>query len=212
MDGPLEHRRGAGRGYHTSSPFTLLSFTMRAHRSSDDDVAPAGDDSAPDRPSKTQLKKASHELQDLGEALVEMPDDRLAGLDIDESLRDAIHAYKHTRSHEGRRRQMQYIGKLMRSVDPEPIRERLKVWDGVSAEHTAKQHRVERWRDRLIEDETAVDELARIHPGIDTRHLRALSRKAREERGAGSPPRAYRELFRMLREIVVESVREDDAV
>jgi ribosome-associated protein len=107
---------------------------------------------------------------------------------------------------------MQYIGKLMRSVDPAPIREKLKVWDGLSAEHTAQQHRVERWRDRLLEDDAAIDELLRAHPGIDARRLRALARKAREERSAGTPLRAYRDLFRALREIVVESAREDDAV
>jgi ribosome-associated protein len=106
---------------------------------------------------------------------------------------------------------MQYIGKLMRSVDPAPIREKLKIWDGVSAEHTARQHRVERWRDRLIEDEATVDELLRTHPGIDARRLRALARKAREERAARAAPRAYRELFKALREIVIGSVGEDDA-
>jgi ribosome-associated protein len=81
----------------------------------------------------------------------------------------------------------------------------------VSAEHTAKQHRVERWRDRLIENESAADELLRVHPGMDARHLRALARKAREERASGSPPRAYRELFRALREILVGPADEDDA-
>src|SRR3954470_17685045 len=96
---------------------------MRAPRSPDDDVAHESDEATPERPSKTQLKKESHELQDLGAALVEMPDDRLASLDMDESLRDAIREYKHTRSHEGRRRQMQYIGKLMRRADIEPLRE-----------------------------------------------------------------------------------------
>ena len=165
-----------------------------------------------EKPSKTQRKREMHELQALGARLVELNSEQLAAVGLPEELREAVEFARRTTKNEARRRQMQYIGKLMRSVDPEPIRERLKVWDGVSAEHTARQHRVERWRDRLLEDEAAVDELARIHPGIDTRHLRALSRKAREERGAGSPPRAYRELFRTLREIVVESAREDDAV
>lgn len=152
-----------------------------------------------------------HELQDLGERLVDLNSEQLAAVGLPEDLRDAIEFARRTTKHEARRRQMQYIGRLMRSVDPEPIREKLKVWDGVSAEHTAQQHRIERWRDRLLEDEAAIDELLRAHPGIDARRLRALTRRAREERGAGTPPRAYRELFRALREIVVESAHEDDA-
>ena len=164
-----------------------------------------------EKPSKTQRKREMHELQALGVRLVELNSEQLAAVGLPEGLRDAIEFARRTTKHEARRRQMQYIGKLMRSIDPEPIREKLKIWDGVSAQHTAQQHRVERWRDRLLEDETAVDELVRTHPGIDTRHLRALARKARDERAAGSPPRAYRELFRALREIVVESAHEDDA-
>jgi len=164
-----------------------------------------------EKPSKTQRKREMHELQALGVRRVELDSEQLAAVGLPEYLRDAIEFARRTTKHEARRRQMQYIGKLMRSIDPEPIREKLKIWDGVSAQHTAQQHRVERWRDRLLEDETAVDELVRTHPGIDTRHLRALARKARDERAAGSPPRAYRELFRALREIVVESAHEDDA-
>jgi ribosome-associated protein len=164
-----------------------------------------------EKPSKTQRKREMHELQTLGARLVELNSEQLAAIGLPDDLRDAVEFARRTTKHEARRRQMQYIGKLMRSVDPAPIREKLKVWDGVSAEHTARQHRVERWRDRLLEDETAVDELLRAHPGIDARHLRALARKAREERRAGSPPRAYRELFRTLREIVVDSAHGDDA-
>ncbi len=164
-----------------------------------------------EKPSKTQRKREMHELQALGARLVELNSEQLAAIALPEDLRDAIEFARRASKHEARRRQMQYIGKLMRSVDPEPIREKLKIWDGVSAEHTARQHRVERWRDRLIEDEKAVDELARAHPGIDARHLRALARKAREERAAGTPLRAYRELFRALREIVVASAQEDDS-
>lgn len=163
-----------------------------------------------DKPSKTQRKREMHELQALGARLVELNSEQIAAIGLPEDLRDAIEFAKRTTKHEARRRQMQYIGRLMRSVDPEPIREKLKVWDGVSAEHTARQHRVERWRDRLLEDEAVVDELVRAHPGIDARRLRALARKAREERAAGSSPLAYRELFRALREIVVESANEDD--
>ena len=164
-----------------------------------------------DKPSKTQRKREMHELQELGSRLVELNAQQLDEVGLPDDLRDAIEFAQRTTKHEARRRQMQYIGKLMRSIEPGPIREKLKVWDGVSAEHTAKQHRVERWRDRLLEDDSALDELVRGHPKIDARHLRALARKARDERAAGAPPRAYRELFRALREIVVDSGREDDA-
>jgi ribosome-associated protein len=104
--------------------------------------------------------------------------------------------------HEARRRQMQYIGRLMREVDPKPIREKLKIWDGVSHEHAARQHRIERWRERLLEDEAALAELAREHRGIDTQRLRALVRSARDEQASGRPVKNYRELFRALREIL----------
>ena len=164
-----------------------------------------------EKPSKTQRKREMHELQELGARLVELNSEQLAAVALPEDLHQAIEQVRGMTKHEARRRQMQYIGRLMRSVDPGPIREKLKVWDGVSAEHTARQHRVERWRDRLLEDETAVDELASAHPGIDARRLRTLARRAREERGAGTPPRAYRELFKALREIVVDSGHEDDA-
>ncbi len=164
-----------------------------------------------EKPSKTQRKREMHELQALGARLVELNSEQLASVRLPEDLHQAIEQVRGMTKHEARRRQMQYIGRLMRSVDPGPIREKLKVWDGISAEHTARQHRVERWRDRLLENEDAVDELAGAHPGIDARRLRALARKAREERGAGSPPRAYRELFKALREIVVDSAHEDDA-
>ncbi len=165
-----------------------------------------------EKPSKTQRKREMHELQALGARLVELNPEQLAAVGLPEHLRDAVEFCRRTTKHEARRRQLQYIGKLMRSVDPGPIREKLKVWDGVSAEHTARQHRVERWRDRLLEDDAAVDELVRAQPGIDARRLRALAGRAREERAAGTPPRAYRELFRVLREIVVDPAREDDAV
>jgi len=162
-----------------------------------------------EKPSKTQRKREMHELQGLGARLVELNPGQLDEIGLPEDLRDAIEFAQRTTKHEARRRQLQYIGKLMRSVDPAPIREKLKIWDGISVEHTAKQHRVERWRDRLIEDESAVEELLRAHPGIDARHLRALARKARTERAAGSPPRAYRELFRELRAIVLDPAGED---
>src|SRR3954469_4568635 len=95
---------------------------MPSDKTAPDDQA-AADLAALTRPSKTRRKHDSHALQALGEALAELPDERLAGLPIEESLVDAVRTHTRTRSHEGRRRQMQYIGKLMRAVDAEPIRE-----------------------------------------------------------------------------------------
>jgi len=74
------------------------------------------------RPSKTRLKHEAHELQALGAALTELPPERLDALELAEPLRDALLEWRRTRSHEGRRRQLQYIGKLMRNVDVEPLR------------------------------------------------------------------------------------------
>ena len=174
------------------------------------------DRAAPDvqdeeKPSKTQRKRAMHELQALGRRLVDLNPEQLGAVALPEGLRDAVEQARRITRHEARRRQLQYIGRLMRSVDPEAIRAKLKAWDGVSTEETARLHRIERWRERLIEDDGAIGALASAHPGIDTRRLRALVRNTREERNAGRPPRAYRELFRALREIVAETRSTDDA-
>jgi ribosome-associated protein len=163
-----------------------------------------------ERPSKTQRKREMHELQSLGEQLVELNPEQLAAIVLPEDLRSAIDAVRRITRREARRRQLQYIGRLMRTVDPEPIREKLKVWHGISVEHTARVHRVERWRERLMEDEIAMREFTRAHVGADTQRLRALVRKARHERDAGLPPRSYRELFRALRDIMSETDAEPD--
>jgi len=157
---------------------------------------------AEEKPSKTQRKRVMHELQELGERLIALNPDQLAAVALPENLHDAVEQARRITRHEARRRQLQYIGRLMRAVDPEPIREKLKIWDGVSTEETARVHRIERWREALVEDATAFGALARAHPGIDTQRVRALVRNAREERNAGRPPRAYRELFRALRDII----------
>lgn len=158
-----------------------------------------------EKPSKTQRKREMHELQALGARLVELNSEQLDAVALPEDLRDAVDRAQRITKHEARRRQLQYIGRLMRSVDPGPIREKLKVWDGVSNEETARVHRIERWRERLLEDDGTIGALVRVHPGIDTQRLRSLVRNAREERKAGRPPRAYRELFRALRDIIPDS-------
>lgn len=169
-------------------------------------AAPDADDGAPaaERPSKTQRKKASHALQDLGEALVALPEDRIAALDLPESLRDALAEYRRTRSHEARRRQMQYIGKLMRGVDPEPIRQAVDDMRLGRAKDALALHETERWRAELIAADGAVTDFLHRHPGVDAQQLRALVRNARKD-AALSPEqrsgRAYRELFQFIRQV-----------
>ena len=159
-----------------------------------------------ERPSKTQRKKEMHELQALGERLVALNAEQLEAVQLPEDLHAAVAeaarlSGKHAR-HEARRRQMQYIGRLMREVDPAPIRDKLAAWDGVSKEHSAKLHLIERWRDHLLEDEAALEEFMREHPGADSQRLRSLIRGAAAERDAARPPKAFRELFRLLRDIL----------
>jgi ribosome-associated protein len=156
---------------------------------------------APDRPSKSQKKRDMHALQDMGAALVALPPERLGRIEMPESLRGAIREAQRLTRHEARRRQMQYIGRLMRDVDPAPIREALDVVNGSSAAETARQHRLERLRERLLEDETVLTEIGAAHPGADITRLRQLRRNALKDRAEERPPRAYRELFRLLREL-----------
>jgi ribosome-associated protein len=164
-----------------------------------------------DRPSKTQRKKEMHELQALGERLVTLNASQLDEVGLPLQLRTAVDDAKRFTRHEARRRQMQYIGRLMRDVDPETIRDKLRIWDGVSHEHTARHHRVERWRERLMQDDGALGELAKEQPGLDTQRLRSLVRSAREEVTAGRPPRSHRELFRFLRESLEDDRRDEQA-
>src|SRR5688500_17532957 len=117
-----------------------------------------------DRPSKTQLKKDSHELQTLGEALVALPDNRVVDLPISERLRDAVAEYKRTRSFEGKRRQMQYIGKLMRKDDVEPIREAVTAMQLGRAKDSLALHEAERWRVELIASDDALTRWTAEHP------------------------------------------------
>jgi ribosome-associated protein len=160
---------------------------------------------APDfgRPSKTQRKKASHDLQDLGEALVALPDSRLLELEIDETLRDAIQEYKRTRTHEGRRRQMQFIGKLMRRTDPEPLREAVAAMQLGRAKDALALHEAERWRTELVADDGALTRWTAEHPDCDLQQLRSLVRAARKDAAAAPEQRsgrAFRELFKFIRQ------------
>jgi ribosome-associated protein len=151
--------------------------------------------------SKTRRKKEMHELQALGVALVELAESQIAALQIAEELRSAVLEAKRMRSHEARRRQLQYIGRLMRDVDPGPIRDQLDAIVGHSAQEAARHRRLEGLREKLLADDAALTDYVAQHAGADLQALRTLIRNARREQKEGRPPRAYRELFRLLKSI-----------
>ena len=161
-----------------------------------DDAPEAGE-----RPSKSQRKREMHALQDLGAELAALSAERLARIELPDALREALREAQRLSRHEARRRQLQYIGRLMRDIEPAPIRAALDALNGVSAVETARQHRLERLRERLLEDESVLTEIGADHPGADLTRLRQLRRGALHEREAGKPPKHFRELFRTLREM-----------
>lgn len=162
-------------------------------------------------PSKTRRKQEMHALQDIGEQLVELNSKQLAELDLPEALMDAIVEAKRLRKHEARRRQMQFIGKLMREVDTAPIREKFAAWGGVTRQHTAWLHLLERWRERLLADEQAFAELGWDYPAADLQRLRTLTRNAHKEKLANKPPKSFRALFHELQTIIPQASRRIDA-
>ncbi|HEY6820556.1 MAG TPA: ribosome biogenesis factor YjgA [Burkholderiales bacterium] len=150
--------------------------------------------------SKTQRKNEMLELQALGAALVELSDSQLAQFTLEPRLREAVDEAKRIKSHGARKRQIQYIGRLMRDLDAEPIRAGLAAIEGGSAQATARHRRHEAWRERLLADDEALTQFAAEHPGTDLQALRALIRNARKEAKEQKPPRAYRELFRFVKQ------------
>ena len=154
-------------------------------------------------PSKTRLKQQSHELQTLGAAVAALSDERLAAIDMPEALRDAIELYRRTKSHEGRRRQMQYVGKLMRQADEAVLREAVAAATLGTAQQALELHEAERWRAELIASDDAMTRWLHAHPDTDTQRLRSLVRAARRD-AAGLPPEArqpksFRELFQFIK-------------
>ena len=156
-------------------------------------------------PSKTRRKKESQALQDLGAELVSLNEERLAAVDLPDFLRDAVADARRITGFEARRRQMQYIGKLMRKVDAEPIRARLEAWKSPERAQVALFKRIEAWRDRLICEEHGLAELLRECPSADERTLADLIRESRREREENRPPRSYRLLFQALRALLETS-------
>ena len=153
------------------------------------------------RPSKTKQKEVMHELRDLGAELVELSVGQLKRNTGPENISEAARDRQKSTARGGPRRQTQYPGKLMRSVDDEPIRAGLALLRGESSAETARLHRLERLRVRLLEDEAVLTEIAAQWPGVDLQHLRTLRRNALKEKENNKPPKNFRAIFQILQEL-----------
>ena len=152
-------------------------------------------------PSKSERKRASQELQALGEALIDLPAAEFAALPLPEILREAVELARRITAHGGLYRQKQYIGKLMRKIDAEPIRAAIAARRERERAAALRFRRIEQWRDRILkEGHAAVERFAAEAGPVDSAQLMQLAKQAERERSAGEPPTAARELFRVLRE------------
>lgn len=161
----------------------------------------ANDDEEDDYISKSHFKREAEAAQDLGEKLIALRQEQLDQLDLSETLYDAVMLARRLTSNGAIRRQRQYIGKLMRSEILEPIEAKFAEWERKDRTDTARLHRLELWRDRLLVDDKALREWVEEHPATDVQRLRTLIRNAHKEQAAGKPPKSSRELFKLLREM-----------
>ncbi len=160
-----------------------------------------------ERPSKSQLKREMTGLQKLGQELVDQPRDRVKRVPMPEDVRDAILECQTIKDHEGRRRQIQFVGKKMRTLDEAEvalIQKTIDSWKGASKSETAAMHALERQREKLLANDAALTELMAQNPELDVQHVRALIRNARKEQAENKPPKAYREIFQILKQIQIK--------
>lgn len=152
--------------------------------------------------SKSQRKREATALQTLGEELVNLNHEQLNQIGLPDNLQRAINEAKKINKRGGLKRQLQYIGKIMRSIDTYPIVHAMDVIKQKDHQSNARFHQLERWRDRLIsDDKQALTEAFEVFPGADRQHLRHLIRKAVRERDENKPPASSRTLFQYLREL-----------
>ena len=155
--------------------------------------------------SKSQRKREAHALQALGESLVKLNKSALAQIPLTDDLRNAIDEARRLHQHGALKRQLQYIGKLMRQCDIEPIRTAYDKVTNSYREDVEQHHQLEQWRDRLLSDgDPALEKLLVEHPELDRQHVRQLIRTAHKETAKAKPPKAARELFRYLREVIAD--------
>lgn len=161
--------------------------------------------------SKTKLKAEADAKQALGKLLIDLPLDKIDQLNLPEELLDAVLEAKRIKSNSALRRQVQYIGRLMREVDPAPIQAQLDRWNGKDQQENARFHAMEKWRDRLIEEggrpnSEALQAFVAKYPDADIQQLRNLSRNAHKELAGNKPPKNSRELFKCIREIIERTI------
>jgi ribosome-associated protein len=157
----------------------------------------------PPPPTKGELKRQAQTLQALGEQLIEAPEELVAGLDLPEKLRDAIGLARRIKSHGALVRQKLFVGKLMRRIDPEPIRAALEAVSETARLETMRFKRAERWRDRLVlEGQAAIVEFMAEFPQADRTTLSRLAGAAAAEQASGKAGGTKRELFRWVRDLL----------
>ena len=153
-------------------------------------------------PSKSQLKRDAHALQQLGVALLAIPEQDWLTLNLPEVLVTALRGVKQTPSHGARKRQLQLIGKLMRDIDPEPVHRYFEQLHLSTRLQAQRQHGWEHWRDRMIaQGDSVIDAYLNDHPAADRQHLRQLVRQAKKEQAGNKPPKSSRALVRYLRDV-----------
>jgi ribosome-associated protein len=156
--------------------------------------------------SKSQVKREMHELVALGAELVKLPKEQFAKIKLPETLHDAVAEGRRITQHGAHKRQLQYIGKLMRNIDAADIREQVDTLEGHSKQAAANLHHIERWRDDLLaEGDNALERLLTEFPSADRQYLRQLIRNAKKEIQGNKPPKSARSLFKYLRELLDES-------
>jgi ribosome-associated protein len=163
--------------------------------------------------SKTKLKAEADAQQAIGKKLIDLPKDKLTKLNLPETLYEAVLESKRLTANGAIRRQLQYIGRLMRETDTAPIVDQLNRWEGKHNDENARFHALERWRDRLINESgtsqsNVLQEFVALYPQTDIQQLRNLSRNAQKEQLANKPPKSSRELFKLLREVSETDHRE----
>ena len=155
--------------------------------------------------SKSEIKRQMTALQKLGEEMIGLSKDKLDKLDLPENLRDAINAAKRITAHGGLRRQMQYIGRLMRIIDAQPIAAQLEKWRNHHSDENVIFHQMEQLRTRLLEDDASITQFISDYPNADAQQLRALIRNARKEALLQQPPKSTRTLFKLIRSIIEQT-------